>query len=933
MNTSSDKALRSRVKLLGTLLGNVLNEQAGSHVYTAVESLRKGYISLRKKDSPGKRRQLAHLIDTLDADTLADVIRAFSIYFSLVNIAEEAHQHQLRRKNTLKNVPSIGSFSETIKQFHEDGIVADEVQTLLNELAYIPVITAHPTESKRRSVMENLRRIFRSSEAFNDGNLNKQEKAELTHSLENQIQVLWKTDEVRSHKPHVTDEIKLGLHYAQESLFNAVPQVYRDLETSLINTYGADENGNSAITVPSYLRFGSWIGGDRDGNPLVKPETTRMALFMQAQVVLIEYLNRLRSLGKELTHSINFCQPSNEMADAFVRDQEIETELFANKPEQFITEPYRRRLFTIRHRLECLLVNIKNTVAKKDKTPLPFAYSSEYEFLNDLKIISRSLIAHGDKHTANGKLRDLIRLVETFGFYLLKLDIRQESNIHSDAVNEVIAQLQPNIDYHSLSEIDRISALEKLIADESLPEVNLSALSEGAQETIEVFSVMTEMRQKLSDNCFGAYVISMTHEASHVMEVMFLARINGLAGKRDGELYCDIEISPLFETVEDLEHISPVMSKLFNNPTYRELLKISGDTQEIMLGYSDSCKDGGILASVWNLYGAQKQITELANNHGIELRLFHGRGGTVGRGGGPTHEAIISQPTGTVHGQIKFTEQGEVLSSKYSNLETAVYELTMGSTGLIKATRCIIDPPEDDKKNNLGIMDVLAATGEKSYRTLTEEIPGFLDYFYEATPLTEIALMNIGSRPSHRKKGDRSKSSVRAIAWVFGWAQSRHTLPAWYGIGAALESWRGNDPTRLATLQKMYIEWPFFRVLISNTQMALFKAEMNIAKEYSTLCVDPKTGEEVYKVISEEYKRTVTQILNIANATELLEETPSLSLSLKRRNPYLDPLCHIQVKLISHYRGLSENDPDKERWLKPLLRSINAIATGMRNTG
>ena len=933
MNISSDKALRARVKLLGTLLGNVLNEQAGSHVYTAVESLRKGYISLRKKDSPGKRKQLAHLIDQLDPDTLADVIRAFNIYFTLVNIAEEAHQHQIRRKQKRKNIYGVGSFNDTIKQFHEDGIAAEEVQTLLNELAYIPVITAHPTESKRRSVMENLRRIFRSSEALDDNTLNKQEKEELIKLLENQIQVLWKTDEVRSHKPHVTDEIKLGLHYARESLFTAIPQVYRDLEHALVEHYGMDENGDPAIEVPSYLRFGSWIGGDRDGNPFVKPETTRMALFMQAQVVLIEYLNRLRALGKELTHSIHFCQPSNEMADAFVRDQEIEEVIFADKPEQFITEPYRRRLFTIRYRLECLLVNIKNTLANKDKEPLPFAYDSEYELLNDLKIISRSLIGHGDKATADGKLRDLIRLVETFGFYLLKLDIRQESTRHSDAVNDIIQQIKPEIDYNSLDENQRLSTLESLFLDESLPTINKEGLSEDTQETLEVFQVMYDMRKTLSDNCFGAYVISMTHEASHVMEVMFLARLNKLAGKTDGKLFCDIEVSPLFETVEDLEHIRPVMSKLFDNPTYRELLNISGNTQEIMLGYSDSCKDGGILASVWNLYGAQKEITELANDHGIELRLFHGRGGTVGRGGGPTHDAIMSQPAGTVHGQIKFTEQGEVLSFKYSNIETAIYELTVGSTGLIKATRCIIDPPEEDRKDYLGIMDVLAETGEKSYRTLTEDTPGFLDYFYEATPLSEIALMNIGSRPSHRKKGDRSKSSVRAIAWVFGWAQARHTLPAWYGIGTALENWRENDPTRLAKLQAMYLEWPFFRSLISNTQMALFKAEMDIAKEYSTLCVDPAVGEKIYKIISEEYRRTVTQILNIANATELLEENPTLSLSLKRRNPYLDPLCHIQVKLLRHYRQLDENDPEKERWLKPLLRSINAIATGMRNTG
>jgi phosphoenolpyruvate carboxylase len=313
--------------------------------------------------------------------------------------------------------------------------------------------------------------------------------------------------------------------------------------------------------------------------------------------------------------------------------------------------------------------------------------------------------------------------------------------------------------------------------------------------------------------------------------------------------------------------------------------------------------------------------------------LFHGRGGTVGRGGGPTHDAIISQPAGTVHGQIKFTEQGEVLSSKYSNIVTAVYELTLGSTGLMKASTCIINPPTDDRNDFLGIMDNLVKDGEQRYRQLTENTDGFLDYFYEATPVTEIGLMNIGSRPSHRKKGDRSKSSVRAISWVFGWAQARHTLPAWFGIGSALENWRENDPTRLAKLQQMYIEWPFFRSLVSNVQMALFKAEMNIAKEYSTLCKDPKVAERIYKIINNEYQRTVTQILNIIHCNELLEENPSLQLSLIRRNPYLDPLCHIQVKILRRYRELEQGDHEKELWQAPLLRSINAIATGMRNTG
>ena len=933
MKNTSDKALRSRVKLLGTLLGNVLNEQAGSHVYTSVESLRKGYISLRKKDSAGKRKQMAQLIDKLDPATLSNVIRAFSLYFNLANIAEEAYQHQQRRKAKRRDIDIPGSFDVTVEQFYNQGIKAEELQTLFNELAYIPVITAHPTESKRRSTMENLRSIFRYSEALDDPRLIKVEREELIYTLQNQIQILWKTDEVRSHKPKVSDEIKLGLHYAKESLFKAVPQVYRNLEKATNSHYGFDSNGNPNVTVPSYLRFGSWIGGDRDGNPFVKPETTKYALYTQSQFVLIEYLKRVRALSKRLTHSVNFCKPDSAFSENLSQYNSL-IQIVFDRPEQFITEPYRRLLQIISYRLECLLVNIKNTVANKDKEPLAHAYSSESELLHDLRIMQNSLIGHNDKVSANGPLKDLIRLIESFGFYLLKLDIRQESTRHSDAVNDILQQLSADYQYEGMDEDTRIKTLEELIGNNTLPPINLNQLSEDTQETMTVFNVMHEMRTTLSENCFGSYVISMTHEASHVMEVLFLAKLNNLAKKSENDTYdCQIHISPLFETVEDLEHIKPVMSKLFENKTYREMLKNSGNIQEIMLGYSDSCKDGGILASVWNLYGAQKQITDLANQHHIGLRLFHGRGGTVGRGGGPTHDAIISQPAGTVHGQIKFTEQGEVLSFKYSNIVTAVHELTLGSTGLMEASTCIINPPSDDRNDYLGIMDALMKDGEKQYRQLTESTDGFLDYFYEATPVTEIGLMNIGSRPSHRKKGDRSKGSVRAISWVFGWAQARHTLPAWFGIGSALENWREGDPTRLAKLQQMYIDWPFFRSLISNTQMALYKAEMTIAKEYSLLCKDPEVGARIYQIVSEEYQRTVKQVLNIINCTELLSENPGLLLSLSRRNPYLDPLSHIQIKILRHYRKLEEGDHEKDLWQAPLLRSINAIATGMRNTG
>jgi phosphoenolpyruvate carboxylase len=935
---TGDKALRTRVKLLGTLLGNILHEQEGNNVLSAVETLRKGYINLRKNDNPAKRRRLNQFIEGLSSETLVHIVRAFSTYFSLINLAEESYQHHQRRKQlrqmTDKDTLWTGSFDATLRELRDQGINPSQLQTLLDQLAYIPVITAHPTEAKRRTIMDAQRRIFISNEELSDTRLTKTEREQLVDKLESQIQILWKTDEVRSIRPRVKDEIGYGLAYFNECLFDAVPNTYRNFENAALRVCGTDADDKPKITVPSFLRFGSWIGGDRDGNPNVTPETTVMAVRLQSQTILLEYLTRIPALIELLTHSDKLSTPSEAMRESLARDERFTEHAFADKPERFTHEPYRRKLSIMRYRLERNLVELKNKLLERTdrcETHTADRYPSEKEFLADLKVIYDSLVSHGDKRIADGKLKDMIRLTETFGFYCLRLDVRQESTRHSEAVAELFAQI--GTDYSSLDEDARLAALDKVIKDPAGIDAQHTNLSEATTETLEVFRVMVQMRREVSAKAFGSYVISMTHEASHVMEVLFMARLAGLAGYENGETQCDIRIAPLFETIEDLAHIEPVMSKLLDNPIYAAMLKQVGNLQEIMLGYSDSCKDGGILASVWNLYDAQKRVTQLTNEHGVRCRLFHGRGGTVGRGGGPTHEAILSQPEGTVHGQIKFTEQGEVLSFKYSNQETAVYELTMGLTGLIKASTSLVQTSEPERKDYLATMDELAATGEATYRQLTDHSEGFLDYFYEGTPVSEIALMNIGSRPSHRKKGDRAKTSVRAIAWVFGWAQSRHTLPAWYGIGTALEQWRQNDPTRLAQLQKMYQQWPFFRALLSNTQMALFKAEPSIAKEYSELCIDEQTGKRIYNLFSEEYARTVEQVLNITGAQYLLEENPVLEVSLTRRNPYLDPLNHIQLTLLKRYRDENLSDEQRDSWLNPLLRSINAIAAGMRNTG
>jgi len=928
-----DKELRSRVKLFGNLLGNVIREHAGNSIYVAVETLRKGYIKLRNEDNPRLRQRLRELIERLQPSELSQVLRAFSIYFTLVNIAEESFMHQQRRRQ-VRSGSSLwtGSFSDTLTQFMMDGISAEQLQTLMDRLAYIPVFTAHPTESKRRTIMEILRRIFVTSEKLQDKNLGKDELREVREQLEADIQILWKTDEVRAHKPQVRDEIRNGLYYFRECLFDAVPQVYRYLEKAVYRNYGNDANNENLVKTPSFLTFGSWIGGDRDGNPYVKPETTALAVRLHNQEVLQEYIKRVEELSKILTHSAQMIKPSDAFNNHLAEDQQITAEAFADKPNRFIQEPYRRKLYLIRYRLK------KNLQAAAQRIEGTFAdtastYKDESEFLRDLYLISDSLKSHNDNNIANGKLKDLIRLVETFGFYLVRLDVRQESTRHTDAVNEICTALGVCDDYHSQSESEKLDTLSKVLSNAEKPVLSLNELQEPTQETIEVFKTMTEIRQEVSPKAFGNYVISMTHCASHVMEVMFLARLAGLAGHDGNNWYCHINVSPLFETVEDLSHVEEVLTNLLGNSTYTALLKASDNTQEIMLGYSDSCKDGGILASAWSLYEAQNKIIRLTKKHQIECRLFHGRGGTIGRGGGPTHEAILSQPGNTVLGQIKFTEQGEVLSYKYSNRETAIYELTMGITGLMKASRCIINPVDEQRNDYMGIMDELTRIGEKSYRELTDQSAAFLDYFYEATPVAEIGLMNIGSRPSHRKKQDRSKSSVRAIPWVFGWAQARQTLPAWYGIGAALAEWRSNKPERLAKLQKMYQEWPFFHSLLSNSQMALFKSEMDIAREYATLCLSSETEREIYEKIRGEYTRTVNHVLNVCDSQSLLEDNPPLALSLTRRNPYLDPLNYIQITLLERYRNEKIAEDETSVWLDPLLRSINAIASGMRNTG
>lgn len=934
-NLLTDDHLRAQVKLLGTLLGQVLLQFAGEDVFEAVETLRRGFSELHQQEDQQRRTELMAIIDAMPAGKVELVVRAFSGYFMLVNVAEESFAHRNRRRMLSHGMALWeGSFDRTLADLKAQGISVNTLQDMLDRLHYAPVFTAHPTEARRRAVMEGVRRVFLICDQMYSQTLGVNDQRELEAELAAEIQVMWRTDELRSAKLEVRDEVRNGLYYVRESLFEAVPKAYEYFEKALRKHYGVNAEGVAPVSVPSFIRFGSWIGGDRDGNPFVTADVTEWTVHRQMQEALDEYRARVLELRQTLTHSSNWCTPS---APFLARLSEYETEygeqVFRGTAVQIYSrEPYRRMAAMMLARLDANLSYVHQCLADVPGFLSNLAYENAAAFLDDLYLLRDSLISHGDRIVAMQDLQALIRLVESFGFHLLQLDIRQESTVHTRTVTAVLRQIDPDFDYAGAAEAERQQRLAAWIAHIDLVGVDDAALDDEAREALAVFRRMAKLKAEVGDEVFGTYVISMTHSASHVMEVMLLARLVGLCGHNGHEWFCRIPVAPLFETVDDLQRSQAILEQLFSNKVYRALVASDGNRQEVMLGYSDSCKDGGILASNWNLYQAQLSIIALTRQHGVECRLFHGRGGTVGRGGGPTHDAILSQPPGTVNGEIKFTEQGEMLYYKYSNPETANYEIGMGVTGLLKASatalaNCEVHYPPD----YLDWMRDIAAAGETAYRALLGT-PGFIDYFYESTPVTEIGLLNIGSRPSHRKKADRSLGSIRAIPWVFGWAQSRHTLPAWYGIGSALQGFIDRQPDGLAHLQAMCRAWPFFRGLLSNVQMALTKADMEIAEEYARLCDHPNTM-TIYRMIADEFALTVAGVKKVAQIETLLEDNPSLALSISRRRPYIDPINHIQVLMLKRYRTDSVLESEQDSWLTPLKRSINAIAAGMRNTG
>ncbi len=931
----TDDDLRAQVKLLGTLLGQVLLQFAGEDVFDAVETLRRGFAELQDREDQARRTELMAMIDAMPAAKVELVVRAFSSYFKLVNVAEESFAHRNRRRMLSHGMPLWeGSFDRTLADLKAKGMSVDTLQGMVNRLHYAPVFTAHPTEARRRAVMEGMRRVFLICDQLYSPTLGVNDQRELEAQLAAEIQVMWRTDELRTAKLEVRDEVRNGLYYVRESLFEAVPKAYYYLEKALRKHYGVNGDGAAPVSVPSFIRFGSWIGGDRDGNPFVTADVTEWTVHTQMQEALLEYRARVRDLRQTLTHSIGWCTPSAAFLERLAEYEEAFGEqVFRGTAVQIYSrEPYRRMAAIMLARLDANLSYVHQALADVPSFTSHLAYENAAAFLDDLYLLRDSLISHGDRIVAMQDLQGLIRLVESFGFHLLQLDIRQESTVHTRTVAAVLQQIDPDFDYMGAGDAERLQRLAAWIGHIDPIELDDAVFDDEAREALAVFRRMAKLQAEVGDEVFGTYVISMTHSASHVMEVMLLARLVGLCGHGGREWFCRILVAPLFETVDDLQRSQAILDQLLSNKVYRALVAANGNNQEVMLGYSDSCKDGGILASNWNLYQAQLSIIALTQRYGVACRLFHGRGGTVGRGGGPTYDAILSQPPGTVNGEIKFTEQGEMLYYKYSNPETATYEIGMGVTGLLEASATALAYSEVRyPQDYLDRMRDIAAVGETAYRALIG-MPGFIDYFYESTPVSELGQLNIGSRPSHRKKADRSLGSVRAIPWVFGWAQSRHTFPAWYGIGSALSHFIDGRPEGLMQLQAMHREWPFFRGLLSNVQMSLAKADMEIAEEYARLCDHPNAM-GIYRAVADEFALTLATVKQVAQIETLLEDNPTLALSLSRRRPYMDPINHIQVRMLKRYRSESVWDAEQESWLTPLMRSINAIASGMRNTG
>ena len=898
-----DVPLRRDVRLLGIVLGRVLVAQAGAPLLATVEQLRHLLIRHREEQSSSATPNAASgnlmeevraIVATLSLEDAYRVTKAFATYFELTNLAETNHRKRRRLAAKLHagQPPLSGSLRGTIERMKRAGLTLDDVVAALHQIEVVPVFTAHPTEVARRAVLTKRQRI--STHLENLDRLPLSDADALHHESEifAEVTTLWQTDEVRLQELSVSDEIRNGLDYYPMSVFRAIPALYAELADALQATY---EETLDTGQLPEVLRFGSWIGGDRDGNPFVTPDRTREALQMARDLIFLHYVDATTDLARRLTASDHQVGVSSELLAALddyesqMRDALIDT----YRPPD--AEIYRRFL-------RCVLRRLRD--ARRDASSL-YAYRAPAEFERDLNLIHNSLTAHSGHQVAAAYVDPLLRTVRTFGFHLHTLDIRQHAHIHAHALEEL-----------SSAQISGLSTAE-------LPQ----GLSGEVADLLATFRVIAQLKKSYPPQSIRSYIISGTESERDIRAVVHLA---GLAGVRMAALGDDPGLMPvpLFESIEALRNSAAVMQKVWNSPGYQPLLDSWGRWQEVMLGYSDSNKDGGMLASTWELHKAHRELHRVARACNVKLRLFHGRGGTVGRGGGPTHSAILAQPAGDFTGRIRITEQGEVLNWKYADPLLAEWNLELMIAASLEAlTRPDGPKPGEDHRWDAA-MEEMSHDSFEFYRRNIAENPEVLEYFELATPVNELELVRIGSRPARRSESRRLED-LRAIPWVFGWMQSRHAVPAWFGVGYALERFNARCDANRELLRQMIRKFPLFTDLVRNVEIAMAKADLSIARHYASLVPDASMRERVFGMLAEEFQRTERILLVVSGHTGLLQDNSVLARSIQLRNPYVDPMSLIQVDLLRRKRA-GEDTPELRY---ALSATINGIAAGLHNTG
>ena len=925
----NERPLVEDIRLLGRILGDVIREQEGAEIYELIEKIRKLSVAFRRDADHAADKALKKLLKGLPGDHAVSVIRGFTYFSHLANLAED--RHHIRRRAIHERVGDTqeGSIEVALQRLRWAGITPKIISQTLAHSFVSPVLTAHPTEVQRQSILSAERDIaellherdeIKARAAVVNATkdaLTPKELAANEQRMRARVMQLWQTRLLRFSKLTVADEIENSLSYYESTFLREIPKIYASLEEAL-----------GTHPVAPFLRMGQWIGGDRDGNPNVNAQTLQQALKRQAEVALRHYLTEVHYLGSELSLSA--------MLVDFPPAMKALAEKSPDTNAHRMDEPYRRALTGMYARLAATLKSLTGGDAARHAVEPQNPYADASSFLADLKIIQTSLKSHHAQALAAQRLDPLIRAVEVFGFHLATVDLRQSSDQHEKVVGELLHTARIEKDYAALDETSKRAVLMKLLNDARPLRIPGAVYTEHTQSELAIFEAALAARATYGAEAIRHYIISHTETVSDLLEVLLLQKEVGLMrGTLDDKALVDLIVVPLFETIEDLRNSASIMREFYALPGIANLVKRSGAEQDIMLGYSDSNKDGGIFTSNWELYRAEVALVEdfdrLANSHNIQLRMFHGRGGTVGRGGGPSYQAILAQPPGTVRGQIRLTEQGEVIGSKYANPEIGRRNLETLVAATLEAT--LLQPTKTAPRNFLETAAQLSEASMSAYRHLVYETAGFNDYFFGATPIREIAELNIGSRPASRKANQKIED-LRAIPWGFSWGQCRLTLPGWFGFGSAVEKFldRPTDKERkaaLALLQKMVKQWPFFKTLLSNIDMVLAKSDLALASRYSELVSDVKLRKKIFAAIETEWHRTADVMTLLTGEKHRLANNPALARSIRHRFPYIDPLHHLQVELIRRYR---EGKAD-ERVQRGIHISINGIAAGLRNTG